>query len=336
MELPMDDDCEGFLTGPGPKRTRKIKRANPVKAAVDRGLPQPVNLQSRSCRKKARRPQDGNKSQSEASDVILPGDDIGLEELMTDACCCFVGKKQRGAHPAVLLVNPSPPLVGRKEALTEFFSPPRFVPVCVANGLPASLSWDLEFGWDANLQRDRDRAWKALDEQDPLLTTMSPECTMFSILQTNVNIAKMNPEVVERRVKVAIEHMKYCAEIARSRSAKGRKFLLEHPSGASSWKLPCIQALCRELPNCRIAHFAQCRYGLKSPAGKPIQKLTKFLTNCDSIFHEFNGKGCQCEEEHQVIQGSVDGIKLSKWAQVYPKPLVQAVVDCCRQEVAAS
>ena len=66
-----------------------------------------------------------------------------------------------------------------------------------------------------------------------------------------------------------------------------------------------------------------------------MQKLTKFLTNSVAIAQEFHGKTCLCKSqgiEHQPIEGTDQGHSLSKWAQVYPKPLVKAVVDCAQQE----
>jgi hypothetical protein len=227
-----------------------------------------------------------------------------------------------------------------KVALTEIFSPPRFVKRCQEIGLPATHSWDLTTGWNANNPADLQEVETYLNKEDPELTTMSPECTMFSIMQRNCNLKKMmetNPLEVERRMAEAIRHFDWCIEIARQRAAKGRKFLLEHPSSASSWNLRSVLQLCQDIPGCRFCCFAQCRYGLKGPGadGKPMRKLTKFLTNSDAIYQEFHGKKCLCRSQglvHQKIEGSINGVSLSKFAQIYPAPLVQAVVSCCQRE----
>ena len=94
-----------------------------------------------------------------------------------------------------------------------------------------------------------------------------------AFVQRNCNLKKMmeiNPLEVERRMAEAIRH--FDVEVARQRAAKGRKFLLEHPSSASSWNLPSVLQLCQEIPGCRFCCVAQCRYGLKSPGTKGNEK----------------------------------------------------------------
>lgn len=94
-----------------------------------------------------------------------------------------------------------------------------------------------------------------------------------AFVQRNCNLKKMmeiNPLEVERRMAEAIRH--FDVEVARQRAAKGRKFLLEHPSSASSWNLPSVLQLCQEIPGCRFCCVAQCRYGLKSPGTNGNEK----------------------------------------------------------------
>lgn len=219
---------------------------------------------------------------------------------------------------------------GCQEMLMEFFSPPRIVPVCQSRGWPASCSWDITHGWDANNPHDRQRSFQALDELDPLMTTLSPECTMFSVMQ-NCNKKKVDPRVFARRLAEAVQHMNLCADICKRRAHRGRYYLLEHPSGASSWHLPSIEEA-RSMLGAYLVSFPQCQYGLKAPNGKPMRKLTRFLTNSRHVAEEFSKKKCTCAE-HQPIEGSCQGHKLSKWAQVYPQPLINAIVDCCEREL---
>ena len=356
MELPPDDLCDDIFN----QVTRKKKslkrpasacvRVEPVSLSDSKGLvqlPSDDNCLSLvfagSTDSTAKSLGPVKKQQKPQSPVIiqLPDDDDGEEwgasaphESKTKAMVRNRGKpRKHGLLPVVS--NPSCTPLGCKEVLMEFFSPPRFVVECQARGLPATTSWDLTLGWNADNPGDRQTAWQALEDQDPWLTTLSPECTMFSITQRNCNIKKMDPVEVAQRMAVAIEHMDYCIEICFDRSRKGRVFLLEHPSTASSWNLDSVIDACQRIPGCRICSFAQCRYGLKSPSGKPMQKLTKFLTNSVAIAQEFHGKTCLCKSqgiEHQPIEGTDQGRSLSTWAQVYPKPLVKAVVDCAQQE----
>ena len=118
---------------------------------------------------------------------------------------------------------------------------------------------------------------------------------MYSIMQRNTNLARMDPAVVASRQQAADLHMKLCAELMVMQASAGRKFVLEHPAGAASWSLPCIQKLREDVPDAVLLTFAQCRFGLRDPDGKPLQKLTSFLTNMRSIIERFAGLQCICK-----------------------------------------
>ena len=67
-----------------------------------------------------------------------------------------------------------------------------------------------------------------------------------------------------------------------------------------------------------------------------MKKLTSLLTNMESVANEFQGKQCQCKQQglvHERIEGSYKGKRRSRHAQVYPKPLVKALVSCCHTEM---
>ena len=143
--------------------------------------------------------------------------------------------------------------------------------------------------------------------------------------------------VVASRQQAADLHMKLCAELMVMQASAGRKFVLEHPAGAASWSLPFFQKLREDMPDAVLLTFAQCRFGLRDPDGKPLQKLTGFLTNMRSIIERFAGLQCICKlrgEGHGRIQGVVQGKLVSRWAQKYPAQMVDALVDCCQQDLA--
>ena len=74
-----------------------------------------------------------------------------------------------------------------------------------------------------------------------------------------------------------------------------------------------------------VAVFDQCQFGLRSPRGNPMQKRTRFLTNLKPLYEALNGKVCDHSHEHDKIEGSQDGIKLSVHAQTYPDQLVETI-----------
>ena len=76
-----------------------------------------------------------------------------------------------------------------------------------------------------------------------------------------------------------------------------------------------------EHPDCFLAQFDQCMFGLKSPNGTPMRKRTKILTNC-SQFRILDQQFCDQSHQHVQIQGSENGVRRSQFAQNYPDTLV--------------
>ena len=66
--------------------------------------------------------------------------------------------------------------------ISEVFSPPRVVMQGMKIGLKARSIMDLLTGWDFELNADRDRAMKQLEEEEPMLGIGSVPCTYFSKL----------------------------------------------------------------------------------------------------------------------------------------------------------
>ena len=221
------------------------------------------------------------------------------------------------------------------DAFMEVFSPPRIAPAVQSRGLRAKYSLNLP-EWDADTVFGERYVKALLAKQQPYLLTLSPECRMYSILQRNSNIGRMDPVSVAEQQATADKHMGLCAELMLLQAAGQRKFLLEQPSSASSWQLPVIQDVMRRVPDVFLISFPQCRFGLRDPQGRPLLKRTKFLTNMRSIVRRFAGVQCICSmlgEEHGRIEGTIDGHRVSRWAQVYPQELVDAVADCVARDL---
>ena len=84
-----------------------------------------------------------------------------------------------------------------------------------------------------------------------------------------------------------------------------------------------------------MACFDMCQFGLVSPVSKkPLKKRTKYMTNCPEVFDLLDQRFCDGSHEHQTIEGSEGGVKISYHAQHYPEPFVLAVcqgVMQCKQ-----
>ena len=67
--------------------------------------------------------------------------------------------------------------------ITEVFSPPGVVIQEIKLGLSAGSSMDLLTGWNFEMEADRDRAMRQIEEEKPMLVIGSPHCIYFSMLQ---------------------------------------------------------------------------------------------------------------------------------------------------------
>ena len=74
-------------------------------------------------------------------------------------------------------------------------------------------------------------------EVRPWLLIGSPECRMFSTLQT---LSKQTIQNIQERAE-AEEHLKFVCRLYKIQHEAGRKFLHEHPVAATSWTVKCIQ-----------------------------------------------------------------------------------------------
>ena len=86
------------------------------------------------------------------------------------------------------------------------------------------------------------RALDLLDEEKPWLLVVSPPYTLFSTLQ-NLNFGKMNKDKVREKLHEAMGHMAFAVLLCIKQAREGRKFMLEHPVGASSWQTALVKRL---------------------------------------------------------------------------------------------
>ena len=214
--------------------------------------------------------------------------------------------------------------------VAEVFSPPRVVVFARALQLNASLSVDLLTGTDLRTLQGRVSLERALTARHPLVIVLSPPCTMYSALTWSLNRGRTPDDKWDQKMHEANIMLNLAMEVAARQVVQGRYFVFEHPATARSWSTQAVRDV-MAMRGVRLAAFDQCRYGLKSPSGRPIRKRAWFLTNCSFVFEEFDGKLCNCTQRHQHVIGSDLGEKLSAWAAHYPPALCRALSLCVRR-----
>ena len=233
-------------------------------------------------------------------------------------------------NDTTIMLDPEEP-----DCFTEFYSPPR---VCLAlrtRGLPAHHSFDLATGYDFLCWEDRARALHLQDALQPLFVMLSPPCTMYSSLQ-NLNLAKMEPSVRDRRFQDAHCLLDFAMLVAERQIQRGGFFCHEHPARATSWRRASVQRVA-QLPGCQTITFDQCRVGLMTPGGQmPLRKRTTLLTNSTAVVNTFGPLQCNCPRGQGVIQGSEGGIRISTYCQVYTPQFVNLLAQCVEAEIEAA
>ena len=131
----------------------------------------------------------------------------------------------------------------KRPDISEVFSPPRVTKMAQTEGLTAGVALDLRTcdgqgrRWDFEDSLVQRRALDLVRSTQPRLLIGSPECTAFSALQ-NLSKHKRDPTVVQDLYKRACRHIEFCTLLYGEQLKRGDLFVHEHPSGASSWKLP--------------------------------------------------------------------------------------------------
>ena len=133
----------------------------------------------------------------------------------------------------------------------------------------------------------------AIDKK-PYFLVGSPTCTAFRALQA-LNKSSMDPAKWDARCETGIRHLRCEIKIYRLQVGQGRWLLHEHPSSASSRKLPAIQTLiCGLSIEKTVAHT--CRHGMRSSDDRGSgreKKPTGFPTNPNSLRNKLSHK-CLC------------------------------------------
>ena len=210
--------------------------------------------------------------------------------------------------------------------IAEYYSRPRLLQIADKFGLYGKMSKDLVTGIDFTLPLHRQQSLDDLDKHKVQFLMLSPPCTSFSRIQHLWNFGKMDPQKEIDMKNEGMIHLRHSIECAQRQVLRGRRFCLEHPSGASSWTEPDMLALLA-LPDVRTLTFDQCMVGLVTMVNQePVRKRTKFATNCPHVYANFHQLKCDKSHSHCVLQGSEGGVKRTAFAQCYPPPMVNLLL----------
>ena len=219
-----------------------------------------------------------------------------------------------------------------KHHIMEFYTCPRLVPLAPKFGLQGSISLDVVHGWDALKGGGRKLAMTLLAHCKPSFLMLSPPCTFWSPLMDMWNFPKMSAALIESMKKDAKTMLYHTVDCCKLQHEENRLFCFEHPQRARSWKQPKVKTAVRT-EGTYLVSFDQCAVGLKSPLGQPMRKRTHLWTNSLAVQRLFSKCQCRCTVPHRRIEGSELGNSLSRWAQTYPKPMIELLLQAAAEEI---
>ena len=221
-------------------------------------------------------------------------------------------------------------------AASELYSPPRIVKLLKEWGWQGGYSLDLTHHgpdgqrWDFTKASHRLRAWRLLKRDGPYLLIGSPPCTMCSLLQNLSRGKEGREERFQEKLREAAVHLEFCVKLYNHQPKRGLYFLHEHPAGASSWVVPCIEELAkRPMVSTVVSHM--CAFGMVSTFEDgslgPVKKPTRFMSNSTVLLSHLDRRCKGCPKHAHLLAG-----RASK-AAIYPINLCKAVAEGLRAQM---
>ena len=195
--------------------------------------------------------------------------------------------------------------------------------------------------WDFSCPDKRRRARELLREQQPYMLIGSPMCRAFSTWQALNRAKSSDKAAIDRSYAEAVVHIQFVCELYAEQVASDRYFLHEHPVGASSWQLRCIQEI-MELPGTQRVNGDQCMFGAEIQSGRdkgqPVNKPTGFMTNSSEVARSLNvrctGTGGMCSRPAGGRHIPCSG-QHAREAAKYPRGLCKAMLRGLRNQLKA-
>ena len=157
---------------------------------------------------------------------------------------------------------------------------------------------------------------------------MSPPCTLFSTLQ-NLNFGKMNKNKVTEKLHEAMGHMAFAVLLCIKQAREGRKFMLEHPVGASSWQTALVKRLFFEKGVGKV-NFDFCRFDMKSKDEEgegQVKKRTGIMSNSKALLEGLSQHNCLGGHRHVHLMGGKAAA-----CQRYPEKFCKYVCETVMKE----
>ena len=216
--------------------------------------------------------------------------------------------------------------------VTEISSPPRTTTTAKRMGLTTGSSMDITTydvdgrPWDFNEVEMRNRAFRRVMEEKPLVLITGTMCTNWSIAM-NSDWGRLGAYERKKRLNNIKIHLGFVCTLHLLQHREGRYFIHEHPRSATSWREPCMQNVMRRT-GAILTTLDQCMYGLVQKVGSetlPARRATTLMSNMPAVQATLSTR-CDGQHRHVVLAGGTRTRETLK----YPEKLCEAIVEAIK------
>ena len=206
--------------------------------------------------------------------------------------------------------------------VAEVMSVPRVVPEAIKLGCGDGGSYDIQSGWDFMDVKQQDACLREMERLGVDCVSITPPCDQFSQLQ-NMNMHKGDHNERTSRLCDAIALLRFAIKVCKWCLKSGRIMLLEHPTGAKSWRVEDMIDILND-PRVISVIGHQCAHGLKIDVDLFLRKASRYISNGRHTVQVLS-KRCDGDHEHLSIEGTYNGIKVSRHAQVWTQQMSHSI-----------
>ena len=127
---------------------------------------------------------------------------------------------------------------------------------------------------------------------------------------------------MQAELDAAIKHLAFAVFLCLKQAAEGRKFVFEHPVGASSWQFALVSKLLH-VEDAERVNFDFCQIGMEITVQDtvlPVKKRTSVVTNSKRLAKALLQRQCPGVHTHaDIIGGRI------KQCEVYPDAFCELV-----------
>ena len=211
---------------------------------------------------------------------------------------------------------------GKRDVMELFGGKGETTKLAVRRKLLTGANFDIVCNIDLTDPFQIEHLWHYIRATQVEVIICAPPCTSFGPWARFNRVHHFDTWNYNHKIGLLLANL--TAEICLYQLTKNRHFVIENPWSSEIWSLPLFIKLANLSGH--WAYLDQCEIGLVDPQQIPTRKPTAFLASCEELIWRLR-KTCKGNHAHVPLAGKVCGFSRCKFAQAWPKRLVELLVD---------